>query len=323
MRYDRDMGFARFQRPGGRRPFAPGFAYDADFGYDEDFEFGPPFDYDAEMAAAQRHYAEDFRDVRGRTHGWGMGYDGGALRSRGSYQAGQRRSGMNARDAFEFEWGDGYIGGRGYGGTNYDYQHGYATGAPRRARRSQSSQPEQQSQQSAPEREQSSPATRGGYEWGEERELYETFGPARYGLGPYHDRLQRPRRSDDEIQRDVEDTLFYDTWVDADRIQVSVREGVVTLSGELPDFQEIRYATDDAWDVEGVRGVRPELRVAGRQSSGRSDERAAGERENARESGRSDERASDERGAATSKTAAGGASKTRSAKRGGKKSGGK
>jgi osmotically-inducible protein OsmY len=35
----------------------------------------------------------------------------------------------------------------------------------------------------------------------------------------------------------------------------------VALRGELPDHDEVRYATDDAWDVDGVRGVRCELRV--------------------------------------------------------------
>jgi osmotically-inducible protein OsmY len=57
------------------------------------------------------------------------------------------------------------------------------------------------------------------------------------------------------------DALFYDTWVDADAVEVSVKDGVVTLKGDLPDYEEIRYATDDAWDVEGVLGVRSELRV--------------------------------------------------------------
>jgi osmotically-inducible protein OsmY len=57
------------------------------------------------------------------------------------------------------------------------------------------------------------------------------------------------------------DALFYDTWVDADAGEVSVKDGVVTLKGDLPDYEEIRYATDDAWDVEGVLGVRSELRV--------------------------------------------------------------
>lgn len=86
-------------------------------------------------------------------------------------------------------------------------------------------------------------------------------GPARYGLGPYHRRLEKRRRPDDELKHDVEEALFYDTWVDAEAITVEVRDGVVSLRGALPDHDEVRYATDDAWDVEGVRGVRSELRV--------------------------------------------------------------
>jgi len=88
-----------------------------------------------------------------------------------------------------------------------------------------------------------------------------TFGPARYGLGPYHQRLRKRQRPDEELKSDVEDALFYDTWVDAEAITVEVSGGVVTLRGELPDYDEVRYATDDAWDVDGVRGVRSELRV--------------------------------------------------------------
>ncbi len=89
------------------------------------------------------------------------------------------------------------------------------------------------------------------------------YGPGRYGLGPYHERLRQRRRADDEVREEVEEALFYDTWVDADAITVEVEEGVVTLRGELPDYEEIRYATDDAWDVDGVRGVRSDLTVRG------------------------------------------------------------
>lgn len=193
-------------------------------------------------------------------HGFGMGYAGGALRSRGSYEAGQIRSGLTPHDEFEFEWGDGYVGGRGYGGTNYDLEHGYRVGAIRR--------PDLESAQGhtvpPPPRPQTSVATRGGYEWGEYgHEYVPTWGPARYGYGPYHERLRRRRRSDEEIKQDVEDALFYDTWVDAERILVEVEDGVVTLRGILPNYEEIRYATDDAWDVDGVRGVRSELTVMG------------------------------------------------------------
>jgi hypothetical protein len=87
------------------------------------------------------------------------------------------------------------------------------------------------------------------------------FGPARYGLGPYHQRLRQRQRPDAELKTEVEDALFFDTWVDAQAITVEVSNGVVTLRGELPDYDEVRYATDDAWDVDGVRGVRSELRV--------------------------------------------------------------
>jgi hypothetical protein len=93
-------------------------------------------------------------------------------------------------------------------------------------------------------------------------------GPARYGLGPYHERLRRRRRPDEEIQRDVEDAIFYDTWVDADAISVEVDEGVVTLRGELPSYDEVRFATDDAWDIDGVVGVRTKLRVPERDRRG-------------------------------------------------------
>ncbi|HEX7118507.1 MAG TPA: BON domain-containing protein [Longimicrobiales bacterium] len=198
-------------------------------------------------------------------HGYGLGYRGGALRSRGSYEAGQLRSGLNPVDEFEFEWGGGYVGGRGYGGTNYDYEHGYQVGAPARHVPRMGGPPPRL-------RRPTSPATRGGYAWSEEvRARVEPQGPARYGYGPYHHRLRRRRRSDDQIRSDVEETLFYDTWVDADRIHVDVEDGVVTLSGTLPSYDEIRFATDDAWDVDGVRGVRTELTVEtpGRAAAGR------------------------------------------------------
>ena len=90
------------------------------------------------------------------------------------------------------------------------------------------------------------------------------YGPGRYGLGPYHERLRKRRRADSELREEVEEALFYDTWVDAEAIKVEVKDGVVTLRGELPNFEEIRYATDDAWDVDGVVGVRSELTVAER-----------------------------------------------------------
>lgn len=220
------------------------------------------------------------------------GYGGGTLRSRGSYQQGARRSGPE-RD--EFEWGGGYVGGRGYGGTNFDYEHGYRTAVARVSGASQRAPGVGEAAQRDRDRG-TSASTRGGYEWGEEvsARTGEPYGPARYGLGPYYQRVQRSRRHDDEIREEVEESLFYDTWVDADAITVTVADGVVTLEGTLPNYEEIRFATEDAWDVDGVRGVRTELRVEGQpRRSGRSasrerDDRAEeerGERRDARGSG--------------------------------------
>ena len=124
---------------------------------------------------------------------------------------------------------------------------------------------------------------RGAFQdFGGEWESGPVHGPARYGLGPYHQRLRSRGRPDDEVRKDVEDALFYDTWVDAEAITVEVKEGVVTLTGELPDYQEVRYATDDAWDVEGVRGVHCQLRVNG---SRRPPVDGAGRRAVAKEAG--------------------------------------
>ncbi len=87
------------------------------------------------------------------------------------------------------------------------------------------------------------------------------YGPQRYGHGPYHERLRTIVRDDADIEKDVVERLFYDTWVDSKRIAVRVENGIVVLSGTLPSYEEIRYACDDAWEVAGVRGVHSELRI--------------------------------------------------------------
>jgi hypothetical protein len=66
---------------------------------------------------------------------------------------------------------------------------------------------------------------------------------------------------DDEILAAVRRKLYDDVWVDVDRVDVEVEDGVVTLRGEVDDFMEARYAWDDAWETEGVRGVLNHLTV--------------------------------------------------------------
>jgi osmotically-inducible protein OsmY len=76
--------------------------------------------------------------------------------------------------------------------------------------------------------------------------------------GPDHGRA---RRDDDEIARDVRYSLVWDTYVDEGRIDVDVKDGMVTLKGSVDTIVEKRSAGDDAWDTPGVRDVRNELVV--------------------------------------------------------------
>ncbi|HYR10376.1 MAG TPA: BON domain-containing protein [Longimicrobium sp.] len=66
---------------------------------------------------------------------------------------------------------------------------------------------------------------------------------------------------DEDILDAVRRRLYEDVWVDIDRVDVEVEDGVVTLRGEVDDFLEARYAWDDAWETPGVRGVINHLTV--------------------------------------------------------------
>jgi hypothetical protein len=78
-------------------------------------------------------------------------------------------------------------------------------------------------------------------------------GPGRSGFGREID--------DGDIRQFVREGLYGDSWLDAERIQVEVQDGVVTLRGEVADYMEARYAWDDAWESPGVRGVMNHLTV--------------------------------------------------------------
>ncbi len=66
---------------------------------------------------------------------------------------------------------------------------------------------------------------------------------------------------DEQVLHGVRSRLQQDRWLDADRINVEVEDGVVTLTGEVGDFMEARYAWDDAWETPGVHGVVNSLAV--------------------------------------------------------------
>lgn len=83
------------------------------------------------------------------------------------------------------------------------------------------------------------------------------------GTGRDLDQLDEAERrmTDDEIRDAVLANMDEDAWIDPDRIEVDVEDGVVTLTGEVDDFMQARYAWDDAWESAGVRGVVNNLTV--------------------------------------------------------------
>ena len=68
-------------------------------------------------------------------------------------------------------------------------------------------------------------------------------------------------RTDEEVHRTVFDAFIQDPYLDERLIQVSVRDGVVTLEGEVESLTHRRLAGGITWWVRGVRGVVNRLRT--------------------------------------------------------------
>ncbi len=85
----------------------------------------------------------------------------------------------------------------------------------------------------------------------------ENWQPGPYtGVGP-----RNYLRSDARIQDDLNDRLWLDGNLDARDIDVTVSNGVVTLSGYVESREAKRRAQDIAWGVPGVWDVNNQLKV--------------------------------------------------------------
>src|SRR3954447_17926137 len=79
-------------------------------------------------------------------------------------------------------------------------------------------------------------------------------------------------KTDSELQRDVLNELKWEPSVDAAHIGISVKDGVVTLSGHVPSYAEKYAAEKAAKRVHGVKAVANEIDVKLPGSSQRTDE---------------------------------------------------
>src|SRR5262249_36698897 len=82
------------------------------------------------------------------------------------------------------------------------------------------------------------------------------------GEGPYAGRGPKNyKRSDSRIEEDINDRLTVHSMIDATDIEVSVKDGEVTLRGVVDTRSSKRLAEDIADWVLGVREVHNQLRV--------------------------------------------------------------
>jgi osmotically-inducible protein OsmY len=79
-------------------------------------------------------------------------------------------------------------------------------------------------------------------------------------------------KSDKDLQHDVMDELKWEPSVNAAHIGVTVKEGIVTLTGHVPSYAEKYGAEKAAKRVYGVKAVADELDVKLPGSSKRTDE---------------------------------------------------
>lgn len=93
----------------------------------------------------------------------------------------------------------------------------------------------------------------------------ETMHESHAGKGP-----RNWKRSDARIEEDVNEELTRNPRVDATEINVSVKDGEVTLSGFVRTRDERREAAECAWNARGVRDVHSQIRVSSELNTTRS-----------------------------------------------------
>lgn len=67
--------------------------------------------------------------------------------------------------------------------------------------------------------------------------------------------------SDIALRQDIEDELAFEPALDSANIGVAVKNGVVTLTGHVPNFAQKHLAETAVKRVKGVRGIAEELTV--------------------------------------------------------------
>ena len=255
-RYNRDdVGSNRGQRYGG--------AYERDLGWEG-------------VGERETRHGTGWADDYGR--GYGSRYYTGDEQGRG-FAGGRDLGGRSYRSTYDRDWGETPSSERGY---NREYGRSYGS-IGFAQRRSHESDREYEGTFRPPEygrdfqtnrrRTYRDEGVAGDRDWLDRAsdEVSSWFGDEdaerRRRMDKMHDRSFRGRgpkgyrRSDERIREDVNDRLTDHAYLDASDIEVSVKEGEVTLSGKVCDRTDKRLAEDVAESVTGVKNVQNNLRT--------------------------------------------------------------
>jgi hypothetical protein len=74
-------------------------------------------------------------------------------------------------------------------------------------------------------------------------------------------------RSDDRVREDIYDRLMHG-WVNAEHVEVQVKNGEVTLTGFVDERRDKRFIEDIVEEVLGVKDVHNQLKVGGPETLG-------------------------------------------------------
>jgi osmotically-inducible protein OsmY len=86
-----------------------------------------------------------------------------------------------------------------------------------------------------------------------------------WGNDPYSSSEMPGRKSDDQLKSDI---LAKFSGTDLSQIQVSVKNGVVTLTGSVKDYDQKRKAGAEAWRTPGIMEVLNDLQVTDPDTAG-------------------------------------------------------
>ncbi len=83
-------------------------------------------------------------------------------------------------------------------------------------------------------------------------------------------------KTDSQLHKDVLETLTFEPVLDASNVAIAVKDGVVTLSGEVPSYADFWSTEQITKNVAGVRAVAQEIKVVVPKQHVRNDGDIAG-----------------------------------------------